>query len=176
MSSLRTWTLGFGLPLLLLLAVACSLCAAAPGEKQAVGDKHRGKVVAIADGDTLTLLVGTTQLKVRLWGIDAPEKAQAFGTRSKQGLADASFGREAEVEVMGHDRYGRTLGRVRVAGRDVNLGQVKAGLAWWYAQYSPKAFDIQAAELAARKARVGLWVDVGPVAPWEFRKAGRPAR
>jgi len=145
-----------------------------PGRAEA--DELRGKVVGISDGDTATVLVAGAPVKVRLWGIDAPEKAQAFGQRSKQALSDLAFGKEIVVEVRGHDRYGRTLGLLRVGGLHVNHAMVRAGMAWWYQQYAPKALDLQAAELAARKAGVGLWRDVAPEAPWLFRRTQREAR
>jgi endonuclease YncB( thermonuclease family) len=91
----------------------------------------RGKVVKIADGDTLTVLdKSNRQHKVRLIGIDAPERKQPFGTVSRQNLADLVFGKEVAVEWHKQDRYQRVLGKVLLDGQDVNLKQVKAGLAW----------------------------------------------
>lgn len=133
----------------------------------------RGKIVAVTDGDTVKILVGTTMTKVRLWGIDAPEHAQAFGERSKQSLGELCFAKDAEVTSRGTDRYGRTLGVIRVGKLDVNLEQVRRGLAWWYQHYAPQAQDLREAELAARSAKRGLWVDPVPVPPWEFRRASR---
>ncbi len=132
-----------------------------------------GQVVRIADGDTLTLLVDTRQVKVRLWGIDAPEKDQAFGTRSKQALAQAVMGKTVVVHSHGTDRYGRTLGWVVAGGATVNLDQVRNGMAWWYQQYAPKAADLAQAQRQAQAQRKGLWVDAAPEPPWEFRKARR---
>ena len=131
----------------------------------------RGRVVAIADGDTLTLLVGTQQVKVRLLGIDAPEKKQAFGTRSRQELSDCAFGKEVVVTSKGSDRYKRVLGDVAVNGESCNLRQVSAGMAWWYRKYSPNEKTLEAAEAKARQAKRGLWVDPLPTPPWEFRHA-----
>lgn len=138
-----------------------------------------GKVVGVADGDTLTVLdSGNRQTRVRLQGIDAPESAQAFGQVSKRNLSDLAFGRQVVVEYGKTDRYGRTLGKVLVAGRDVNLEQVRAGLAWHYKYYreeqSPDDRRLYAAEEeAARSARRGLWVDPHPVPPWDFRRGKR---
>jgi endonuclease YncB( thermonuclease family) len=88
-----------------------------------------GKVVAIADGDTLTILdESNTQHKVRLAGIDAPEKAQAFGQKSKQALSDCAYGKQALIEYNKKDRYGRTVGKVIVNGSDCNLRQIGIGI------------------------------------------------
>lgn len=131
------------------------------------------KVVGVADGDTLTVLIdGRTQLKVRLLEIDAPENRQAFGNRSKQSLSDMCFGKQARVESSGIDRYGRTLGRVYCAGVDSNAEQVKRGMAWVYDRYV-KDRSLYAVQESARGARVGLWADVNPIPPWEFRRASK---
>jgi endonuclease YncB( thermonuclease family) len=138
-----------------------------------------GRVVGIADGDTITILDSSRQQhKIRLAGIDAPEKKQAFGERSRQNLAAMIFRKTVIVEWEKQDRYGRTIGKVMVNGVDANLAQVKAGMAWWYEKYrkeqSPADERMYAeAEQQARTARVGLWRDPVPVAPWEWRSAQR---
>ena len=103
-------------------------------------DTFYGKVVSIADGDTLTVLVDRQQVKVRLEGIDCPEKGQPFGTKAKQALSELVFGKTVAVRSIGTDKYKRTLGRVfvRVEGEtsDVNHSLVAQGLAWWYRAYS----------------------------------------
>lgn len=137
--------------------------------------KLTGKVVAISDGDTLTVLDGNrTQHKIRLSGIDAPEKAQAFGEASKKNLSALVFGKLVSVEYSKRDRYGRTVGRVLVENTDICLEQLKAGLAWHYTKYEaeqPPAEREQykKAEAEARAAKQGLWRDPSPVAPWNFR-------
>ncbi|WP_412478507.1 thermonuclease family protein [Azonexus sp. IMCC34839] len=134
-----------------------------------------GFVTDIADGDTLTILDSSKrQVKVRLAGIDAPEKGQPFGNRSKNNLADLVFNKTIMVEAEKQDRYGRTIGKVFHSGKDINLLQVRAGLAWWYEKYrkeqSPADQRLyQDAEQQARAQRVGLWSDPAPVAPWDFR-------
>lgn len=96
-----------------------------------------GRVVGVADGDTITVLDSAkTQHRVRLAGIDAPEKKQAFGTRSRENLARWVHRRDVIVEWHKRDRYGRLVGVVFVDGHDVNLEQVRAGFAWWYRQYA----------------------------------------
>lgn len=129
-----------------------------------------GPVVAISDGDTLTVLVDQRPVKIRLWGIDTPEKAQAYGARAKVALSDLTFGKQVSVDVRDIDRYGRSVGWVTVAGRPVNLALVQLGMAWWFQRYAPRATDLQAAEAQARAAKLGLWADADAQPPWEFRK------
>ncbi len=131
-------------------------------------------VVAIADGDTLTARCGDPgayqQIKVRLAEIDAPEKAQPWGQRSRQHLAALCFQRTATVEPQKTDRYGRTVARVRCDGQDASAEQVRAGMAWAYTRYLTDK-EIQRLEAAARAAGAGLWSDpVAPVAPWDWRR------
>lgn len=134
-----------------------------------------GRVVAVADGDTITVLdASKTQHKVRLAGIDAPEKKQPFGQRSKESLGDLVFNREVQVETTKRDLWGRQIGKVLVDGLDANLEQIKRGMAWHYKAYQREqsVADRQAyaeAEEAARGARMGLWKDAQPVPPWDFR-------
>lgn len=138
-----------------------------------------GEVVGIADGDTLTILDATnTQYKIRLAGIDAPEKKQAFGDRSTQNLAAIVFRKRVTVESSKHDRYGRAIGKVLLSGSDVNLMQVAAGLAWHYKDYASEQSEndrllYAKAETNARQSRIGLWRDPSPMPPWDFRKAPR---
>jgi len=169
-----------------LLALAA---ATAPGV--AAADTLRGEVVAVADGDTITVLDAQHQThKIRLAGIDAPEKKQPFGQVSRQHLADLAWRHVVRVEWQHLDRYGRIIGQVwcvvpgpgPVPGQDVgqeqdlNLAQVRAGLAWHYKQYAREQAPLDrqayaAAEDAARAAQRGLWADAAPVAPWVFRHA-----
>ena len=135
---------------------------------QALAD-FNGKVVAIADGDTLTVLnAASTQIRVRLVEIDAPEKAQAFGDRSKQSLSDLCGGKIATIKEKGQDKYQRTLGRVICDGIDANAEQVRRGMAWAYTKYLTDQ-SIADLETAARSSRTGLWADSNAIAPWEFR-------
>lgn len=142
-------------------------------------DTLSGWVVSVADGDTVTVLdAQKVQHKVRLSGIDAPEKSQAFGQRSKDHLSDLVFGQTVEVDFNKTDRYGRLVGKVVVQGQDANLQQLHAGLAWHYKEYEreqpPEERKRYAqAEDDARAQRVGLWKDPQPIPPWEFRRAQR---
>jgi endonuclease YncB( thermonuclease family) len=146
-----------------------------------------GIVVGIADGDTLTVLDSERrQHKIRLAGIDAPEKAQPFGQKSKTSLSAMVFNREVEVIGDKKDRYGRTVGKVMAADpncntpacpkiHDVNLMQVMSGMAWWYRQYAKEQSpqdreNYEAAEFNAKVRRLGLWADKNPVPPWEWRR------
>jgi endonuclease YncB( thermonuclease family) len=135
-----------------------------------------GRVVSVADGDTITVLdADKVQHKIRLAGIDAPEKKQAFGNRSKESLSDLAFDKTVNVETSKRDRYGRQIGKVLVNGQDVNLVQVERGMAWFYRQYqreqSPNDQRLyEAAEYAAKAEKRGLWRDADPVPPWEFRR------
>lgn len=127
-------------------------------------------VVGVTDGDTLKVRCGEApQAVVRLAEIDAPEKAQPWGERSRQHLASLCFEKQAEVLPLTTDRYGRTVARVSCAGHDASGEQVQAGMAWAFTRYL-KDPAIKTAEAKARAERVGLWVDASPVPPWEWRK------
>jgi endonuclease YncB( thermonuclease family) len=135
---------------------------------------YMARVVAVADGDTVTVLKGLAQIKVRLWGIDCPEKRQAFGDRAKRFTGDLAFGKVVTVAAYNGDRYGRTVAEITLPdGRNLNRELVRAGLAWWYQRYAPRARDYSDLEAEARAARRGLWADPAPVAPWDFRRARR---
>ncbi|MFM7319591.1 MAG: thermonuclease family protein [bacterium] len=132
-----------------------------------------GKVVAIADGDTLTVRTSDSEtVKVRLIHIDAPERGQAYGNQSRQRLGEMVFGKQVELIGTEKDRYGRLLAVVKADGLEVNLEMVKAGLAWAYLEYRPPGNYIST-EQKARAGRVGLWSDRQPMAPWDYRKQSR---
>ena len=132
-----------------------------------------GTVVSIADGDTLTVLNNEKQeVKIRLAEIDAPEKRQAFGSRSKQSLSDLCFGKQAEIIPQVKDRYQRTIARVKCSGVDANTEQVKRGMAWVYPRYV-KDHNLYIMQRDAKVLKRGLWADSSPTPPWEFRKQGR---
>lgn len=139
------------------------------------GAALQGKVVGISDGDTITLLdANNREYKIRLAGIDAPEKSQAFGTRSKQHLSDLVFGKSVVVDWNKTDKYGRTIGKVLVSGQNANLNQVKAGMAWHYKEYEKEQSAVDRdeyskAEAMAHTQRLGLWSDPHPIPPWDFR-------
>jgi len=149
-----------------------------------------GTVVSIADGDTITVLdANREQHKIRLAGIDSPEKAQPFGQRAKQSMSSLVFGKEVDVQWNKRDRYRRIIGKVMVAAPscrpthcpktlDAGLAQLTVGLAWWYRKYakdqSPEdAGRYEFAEQEARAKRAGLWADGHPIPPWDWRKGAR---
>ena len=138
-----------------------------------------GRVVGVSDGDTITVLdVDRSSFKIRLATIDSPEKNQDFGARAKESLSELVFNKQVEVEVRTTDRYGRVVGVVRIGGTDVNLEQIRRGLAWHYTQYSrEQPFEEKriyaAAEREARSRKVGLWVRDDAVEPWSFRRGRR---
>jgi len=153
-------------------------CALIVGISSAtLADTLVGKVVGVSDGDTITVLDGQqTQHKVRLMGIDCPEKAQPFGQNAMQNLSDLVFGRSVSVEWQKLDRYERIVGRVLVSGQDANLEQVRKGLAWHYKKYEREQEPLDRAtysqaEIEARMGNRGLWSDPSPIPPWDWRKS-----
>lgn len=139
----------------------------------AQGGELRGRVVAVMDGDTLAVLdAGRQEHRIRLAEIDAPEKGQPFGQRSKQSLSGLCFGREAVIEDRGHDRYGRAIGRVSCGRIDTSAEQVRRGMAWVFDRYATDR-TLYAIQDEARAARRGLWSDAAPVPPWEWRAQHR---
>jgi endonuclease YncB( thermonuclease family) len=134
-----------------------------------------GTVVKIADGDTITILDSqNVQHKIRLQGIDAPERRQDFGTVSREHLGSLVFGKLVRIEYEKTDGHGRLVGKVWVDGNDECLEQLKAGLAWHYKEYekeqSPADRQLYAtAEQEARSQKRGLWKDPSPTPPWEYR-------
>ena len=151
----------------------------------AIADSLAGRVVGVADGDTVTVVdKGNRQHKIRVAGIDAPEKAQPFGQRSKENLSGLVFGKEVRVESDKRDRYGRSVGKVWVqppdcphCGLTLDAGraQLAAGMAWWYRKYAGEQAPAERAayefeENEARVRKTGLWRDPDPVPPWEWRR------
>lgn len=129
-----------------------------------------GKVISVADGDTITILsADNTQYKIRLHQIDAPEKGQGFGSASKKSLSNMVYKKEVTIEKVDTDKYGRIVGKVLLDGEDINLKQVQNGMAWVYKEYArdQSYFD---AETTAKNGRSGLWDNPNAVAPWEFRR------
>lgn len=124
--------------------------------------------IHVTDGDTLTVLRGSEQIKVRLDGIDAPEPGQDFSSKATQALADMAKGRTLLVAPSGQDRFGRTLARVSLDGEDLAHRMLMRGLAWHFFRYNSDP-TLAALERDARSRRVGLWSVANPTAPWDFR-------
>jgi micrococcal nuclease len=131
-----------------------------------------GKVVAISDGDTITVMRGRIGEKVRLDGIDAPERKQDYGNRSRQFVASKVFGKTVEVDFKETDKYGRMIGVVVLPDKtNLNHEIVRNGCAWWYRKYAPDDETLERLELEARTEKRGLWRQPNPIPPWEFRRA-----
>ena len=128
------------------------------------------KVVSISDGDTFTAInKDNLQLKIRIFGIDAPEKKQAYGNKSKEFLSSLIFGKSISIDVQSKDGYGRYLAYVySPEGKDVSLLMIHEGMAWHFTKYDNNEV-YEAAQTVAKKARRGLWADPSPIAPWDFR-------
>lgn len=132
-----------------------------------------GKVIAVADGDTFTVLQNNRQVRIRIDGIDAPEKGMPYAKSSKKYLSGLCFGKFVTVKTVKIDRYGRSVSRVALPdGRDVSTEMIRAGYAWHYKKYSnDKA--LSDLEIRARMNKIGLWKDAHPVAPWKVRQMHR---
>lgn len=154
----------------LVLALLCPLILQA--------ETLTGRVVKVIDGDTVTLLdASKIQHKIRLAGIDAPESKQPYGQKSKEALSALVAGQQVEVDWHKRDRYGRVVSKIIAGVRDVNLAQVRAGMAWWYRKYANEQSPVDQrlykdAEAKAKQASVGLWSGKNPIPPWEWRKSG----
>jgi micrococcal nuclease len=149
-------------------AVVASLAATAAGAD------FTGRVVSVADGDSLTLRNGTREIQVRLWGIDAPEHGQPWSKRAREALAARALRRDARVVERGIDAYGRTLARVSVDGTDLAEAQLRDGWAWVFRRYTDDPGFV-ALEADARASRRGLWADRDPEPPWRFRERAKSA-
>jgi endonuclease YncB( thermonuclease family) len=143
----------------------------------ASAEEIKGKVVSIADADTITVLdASNTQHKIRFDGIDAPEKGQDYGTKATEALKLAIGGNPVRVITTGKDKYGREIGTVYVGDKNLNSWLVKNGWAWHYTKYSTDA-KLAELEKSARIARAGLWADSkAPIAPWDFRSLQKQQR
>lgn len=139
------------------------------------GHAFADQVIGISDGDTLTVLHDRRPVRIRLANIDAPEKAQAFGERSKQSLSDLCYGKDATYQTVDVDQYGRTVAVVTCNGVNVNQAQVARGMAWVYTRYNQDG-SLPSVEARARQAKVGLWSESAPTPPWLFRRESTARR
>lgn len=139
----------------------------------ALAGEFSGPVVSVLDGDTIDVLHNGQSERIRLNGIDAPEKGQPYGKRAKRFLADLVAGRMVTIQSHKFDRHKRTVGDVLLAdGTDASQELVRAGLAWWYKQYS-KDESLGVLEAEAREAKRGLRAEPDPIPPWVYRHPER---
>ena len=155
--------------------IALTLCCLLVGSSPSLGTEFTGKVVGVQDGDTLTVRQdGGFAIRIRLWGIDAPEKGQAQSNAAKRHLSSLAYGKRVKVLVRDTDRYGRAVAEIILPdGRNVNQEMVRAGYAWWFRKYAPNDRALEDLETEARKAKRGLWADPHAVPPWEYRRMRR---
>lgn len=140
------------------------------------GERIAGKVVGVSDGDTITVLEGRRQVKVRLHGIDAPESHQDFGDKAKRFVSRAVHGKMVMVDVVDTDRYGRAVGIVHEPSvGNLNEAIAKEGLAWWYQEYAPNDKTLAAIQEYNIANQRGIWSHPNPIPPWEFRKGTQQA-
>ena len=134
-----------------------------------------GNVVAVTDGDTISVLHNGKAERIRLNGIDCPEKAQPYGHKAKEAASALVFGKDVTLQTHGADKYGRTIGDVILPdGRNVNQELVREGMCWWYRKFAPGDATLERLETEAREAKRGLWADPHPVPPWEWRHRMQP--
>lgn len=155
-----------------VLLVALAVLAA----RAFLAQPKEGQVVGVSDGDTIRVMAEGREEKIRLFGVDCPEKDMPFGSAAKQFTSDLVFGKPVRVQKIDSDRYGRVVAEVfykeadGTAERSLNAALAEAGLAWAYREYSQR-FVPQ--EDAARAAKRGLWAQDDPEPPWEHRKTQR---
>ena len=136
-------------------------------------------VIGVSDGDTLKARCrdddGSHTISVRLAEIDAPERGQRFGQRSRLQLSALCFRQAAEVRASTVDRYGRAVAHVRCQGTDASAEQVRSGMAWVFNRYASTTSPLHGLQAQARRERRGLWADAQPLAPWEWRRRSSQA-
>ena len=130
-----------------------------------------GKVISVLDGDTIKVLHNNQPERIRLQGIDCPEKGQAFGQRAKQVTSEWVFGKEVTLHIYGKDKRGRTIADVVLSdGTNLSHLLVRDGWCWWYKRYAPNNVILEELERRARASRIGLWAETDPIPPWLYRK------
>lgn len=140
-----------------------------------LGAEFSSAVVGVLDGDTIEVLHNGKAERIRLNGIDCPEKGQAYGQKAKQAASALMLGKEVTLHTFEKDKYGRTIGDVLLPdGTNVNQELVKEGWCWWYRKYAPGNTVLEGLENEAREAGRGLWAEPHPVPPWEERRLRRP--
>ncbi len=128
------------------------------------------KCIGVSDGDTITVLKQGKATRVRLYGIDCPERGQDFYRAAKTFTSEQAYGNIVEITPVDQDEYGRLVAWVSANGQNLNKELVAAGLAWWYKRYAPNNGELARLEKKARKEKIGIWSHPNPVPPWEFRR------
>lgn len=157
-----------------LVKIQCSILAILIYYPSIVCAAFFAQVVSVLDGDTIEVLHDTHPERIRLHGIDCPEKSQAYGQKAKRATSALVFGKEVTIQTHGKDRYQRTIADVILSdGTNVNQQLVRDGFCWWYRKYAPNDTELENLETEAREAKRGLWNDPAPIPPWDYRKAGQ---
>jgi micrococcal nuclease len=160
----------------LIIALILGLTPVSSAFSPAGPREFSAKVIRIVDGDTFEVLDSDNRVsKIRMNGIDAPEKKQAYGTRSREAISALCFGKQIRVRVYSKDRNGRLIADTYLDNRSLSLIMVSEGMAWHFKKYSSDT-ELAQAELRARAARRGLWADPAPQAPWDYRRMRYPNR
>lgn len=136
---------------------------------------YTGRVVGVVDGDTYDLVINGRQCRIRMQGIDAPERGMPYGTASKSYLSRLLFNKTVKVYITKKDGKRWVAETYLPSGNEAGAEMVAAGMAWHFKKYSKSSY-LNALELQARKQRVGLWADANPQAPWDYRKQKRGNR
>jgi len=138
------------------------------------GSTVSGKVISIIDGDTYDLLIqGNKTIRVRMEGIDAPEKGMPFYRKSKKHLSDLCFGKQVKIKITGVDHHERYLAYTYLEdGKELSREMIKAGFAWHFKKYNSES-ELSELELGAKTLKKGLWIDENPMSPWDNRKLHR---
>jgi endonuclease YncB( thermonuclease family) len=132
--------------------------------------EFKGQVIGVLDGDTIEVLHEKKPERIRLYGIDCPEKGQPFGQKAKQATSALLFDKDVRIETHGRDKHRRTLGTVFDGQLNVNQELVKEGWCWWFRKFVPKDQTLKQLEQEAKEAKKGLWTDANPVPPWLYRR------
>lgn len=142
--------------------------------KTSLAGDFSSSVISVLDGDTIEVLHNQHPERIRLHGIDCPEKGQSYGYKAKQATSALVFGKEVTLQTYGTDKYGRTIADVLLRdGTNVNYELVKDGWCWWYRKYAPDTAELERLERDAREVGKGLWADPAPMPPWGWRKRPR---
>jgi endonuclease YncB( thermonuclease family) len=149
----------------ILIEAVASLLALFMVVAPATAADFNGEVIRVLDGDTIEVLHDKKPERIRLYGIDCPEKGQAFGQKAKQATSSLLFGKQVRIESHGRDKHRRTLGTVFDGDLNVNQELVKEGWCWWFRKFVPKDQKLKQFEQAAKKGKKGVWVDPNPVPP-----------